>query len=64
MSEYGASFDRLARRWAVIENEHDREHPDRAECGGVGRCSMMFAASTLEHEMVEALSKWRVQANV
>lgn len=27
MSEYGASFDRLARRWAVIENEHDREHP-------------------------------------
>lgn len=59
MSAYGAEFDRLAHRWAIIENEHDREHPDRDRCGGVGGCSMMFAAVTLEHEMIDALESWR-----
>lgn len=61
MSEYGTEFDRLTRRWAVIENEHDRHHPDRDQCGGVGGCSMMFAAVGLEHEMVDALEEWRTR---
>jgi hypothetical protein len=59
MSEYGAEFDRLAERWRVIENEHDRDHPDRDTCGGVGGCSMMYAATRLEQEMVSALDEWR-----
>lgn len=59
MIQYGAEFDRLAERWRVIENEHDRHHPDRSECGGVGGCSMMHAAVSLEHEMIEALEEWR-----
>lgn len=59
MSDYGAEFDRLARAWATVETEHDRQHPDRSECGGVGGCSMMFAAVTLEREMVDALNDWR-----
>ena len=58
-SQYGAEFDRLAETWRVVENEHDKQHPDRDECGGVGGCSMMFAATGLEHEMVEALEAWR-----
>jgi hypothetical protein len=59
MSAYGAEFDRLTQRWAVIENEHDRQHPNRSDCGGVGGCSMMFAANQLESEMIEALEEWR-----
>lgn len=59
VSEYGAKFDALAHRWAVIENEHDKQHPDRSECGGVGGCSMMFAGHTLEAEMINALDEWR-----
>jgi hypothetical protein len=59
MSQYGAEFDRRAERWRVIENEHDRHHPDRNECGGVGGCSMMFAAVRLGQEMIEALTEWR-----
>jgi hypothetical protein len=59
MSAYGAEFDRLAERWATIESEHDRQHPDRNECCGVGACSMMFAAVGLQHEMVDALKEWR-----
>lgn len=61
MTNYGSEFDILAERWAVIENEHDKQHPDRSECGGVGGCSMMFAAVGLEHEMIEALAEWRRQ---
>jgi dihydroxyacid dehydratase/phosphogluconate dehydratase len=61
MSEYGAQFDCLAKRWQAIENEHDRHHPDRSKCGGVGSCSMMYAAVGLEQEMVEALGEWRVR---
>jgi hypothetical protein len=61
MSEYGATFDRLARRWAVVENEHDRHHPDRGQCGGVGGCSMMFAAVGLQDEMIDALGEWRMR---
>lgn len=56
---YGAELDRLAERWRVIENEHDRHHPNRSECGGVGGCSMMFATVGLENEMVDALVGWR-----
>lgn len=58
---YGAQFDAKAETWRVIENEHDREHPDRGECGGVGACSMMFAAHVLAEEMLDALVKWRKQ---
>jgi hypothetical protein len=61
MSQYGAEFDRKAERWATLENEHDRQHPDRGECGGVGACSMMYAANVLEDEMVEALAEWRTK---
>lgn len=59
MSVYGVEFDRLALRWACIENEHDQLHPDRNECGGVGGCSMMFVAVGLAQEMIDALGEWR-----
>ncbi len=59
MSVYGAEFDQLAERWRVVENEHDRHHPDRGRCGGVGGCSMMLAANQLESEMIDALGEWR-----
>lgn len=59
-STYGAAFDGLAKRWAALENEHDRIHPDRSDCGGVGGCTMMAAAVDLKHEMVDALGDWRV----
>lgn len=59
MSEYGVVFDQLAEEWRVIENAHDREHPDRRLCGGVGGCSMMFTAVGLEHDMIDALEEWR-----
>lgn len=59
MSEYGNPFDRAVNRWAVLENEHDKQHPERDQCGGVGRCSMMFAAHHLEEEMIDALRVWR-----
>lgn len=61
MSEYGNQFDRLAARWAVLENEHDKQHPERDQCGGVGACSMMYAAVGLEQGMIDALSAWRVR---
>jgi hypothetical protein len=59
MSEYGPGFDRLAVEWRVIENAHDREHPDRDQCGGVGGCTMMRVATQLEQDMVEELAEWR-----
>jgi hypothetical protein len=59
MSEYGDAFDGLADRWAVIEDEHDKIHPNRGRCGGVGGCTMMHAAVGLEQAMVEALEQWR-----
>lgn len=59
VSVYGAKFDRTVKGWALIENEHDRQHPDRGQCGGVGACSMMYAANVLEQEMIEALDEWR-----
>lgn len=58
-SAYGAAFDSAVHRWSVIENAHDKQHPDRSQCGGVGGCSMMAAAVDLEHEMVDALDEWR-----
>ncbi|MGK5677543.1 hypothetical protein [Actinoplanes sp. URMC 104] len=59
MSSYGAKFDKLAAEWAILENRHDKTHPDRSDCGGVGRCSMMATAVDLEHEMIDALEAWR-----
>jgi hypothetical protein len=59
VSVYGAPFDSLVDRWAVLENEHDKQHPDRGQCGGVGGCSMMFAAVGLEQEMIDVLDAWR-----
>jgi hypothetical protein len=59
-SIYGNRFDQLAQRWAILENEHDREHPDRNQCGGVGSCTMMRAAHTLETDLVELLTHWRL----
>lgn len=58
-SVYGAVFDDLAQRWAVIEDAHDEIHLDRNKCGGVGGCSMMATATRMEQEMVEALGRWR-----
>lgn len=63
MSEYGEQFDDLLRRWMVIEDEHDRHHPDRGDCGGVGGCSMMFAAVGLQQEAIDALNEWRAARN-
>ena len=61
MSQYGAEFDLKAETWRVIENEHDRYHPDRSQCGGVGACTMMRAAHDLETEMMAALESWRLR---
>lgn len=58
-SIYGAAFDTLAAEWRIIENAHDREHPDRDACGGVGGCAMMRVAVDLEHRMVDELREWR-----
>lgn len=59
-SRYGAAFDRLADTWATLENEHDKQHPNRDECGGVGACPMMAAAYDLEQDMVkDVLKSWR-----
>jgi hypothetical protein len=56
---YGARFDSLAATWQFIENEHDKEHPNRGQCGGVGGCSLMFVAVRLQDEMIDALKEWR-----
>lgn len=61
MSTYGAAFDRLAARWAALENEHDLVHPDRGQCGGVGGCAMMCTAHDRETEMMQALDAWRIR---
>lgn len=58
-SRYGEAFDALVDRWAGMEAEHDNQHPDRGMCGGVGGCSLMFAASALEQRMIEQLEDWR-----
>jgi len=59
-TRYGFHFDDLADRWAVVEAEHDRIHPDRDACGGVGGCSMMAAAYDLRERMIDELNEWRV----
>lgn len=59
MNQYGSKFDSIFERWMVIEGEHDRLHPERSQCGGVGGCSMMFVASQLENEMLEELTEQR-----
>jgi hypothetical protein len=58
-SRYGKAFDQQADEWARLEGEHDRMHPDRGQCGGVGGCPMMMAAVELEQWMVESLGRWR-----
>lgn len=58
-SRYGSAFDRLADRWRALETEHDQIHPDRDRCGGVGGCSLMYAAHDLETQMQEQLEDWR-----
>jgi hypothetical protein len=58
-TRYGGTFDALADRWAVLEAEHDKQHPDRGECGGVGACSMMAAAYDLRTQMIDELEEWR-----
>lgn len=58
-SRYGQEFDELADRWAALEGEHDLEHPDRGQCGGVGACPMMRRAYDLRSEMTDALDEWR-----
>lgn len=59
MSAYGAKFDALTETWRVVEGEHDKQHPDRDECGGVGGCAMMRAAVDLERAMIDQLEIWR-----
>jgi hypothetical protein len=59
MNRYGAAFDRAADRWKAIEDEHDRIHPNRDECGGVGGCTMMRVAVDLEQQMLAELETWR-----
>ena len=61
MTQYGAQFDRFAEQWRVLENLHDEKHPNRSDCGGVGGCSMMYMAHTLEEKMVDALTEWRAR---
>jgi hypothetical protein len=56
---YGVGFDNLAARWAWNENEHDRMHPDRGDCGGVGGCPMMRESVDLMQQMEDQLTKWR-----
>ena len=63
MSQYGETFDRIASEWRTIENAHDREHPDRDQCGGVGGCTMMRVAHGLEQNMMDALEDWRKGAS-
>lgn len=58
-SRYGAKFDEWADEWAGLENDHDRMHPDRSACGGVGRCPMMREAVDIEHRLMDLLGQWR-----
>jgi hypothetical protein len=58
-SQYGPEFDRLAEIWRVVEGEHDKQHPDRSKCGGVGGCTSMRSAVDLEQDMIGALEEWR-----
>lgn len=60
-SRYGAIFDDRADEWARLENDHDKMHPDRSQCGGVGGCPMMAAAVDNEHALIELLEKWRAK---
>ena len=60
-SRYGRAFDNWAEEWGRLENEHDKMHPDRNDCGGVGGCPMMRAAVEAEHMMIDLLGKWRVK---
>lgn len=58
-SRYGRAFDQQADEYARLEGEHDRMHPDRDQCGGVGGCPMMLAAVDIEHTMMDMINEWR-----
>jgi len=61
-SRYGKAFDQVADEWARLEDEHDRMHPDRSDCGGVGACPMMAAAVDNQHTMINILNERRKRA--
>lgn len=58
-SRYGAHFDNLAGEWARLENDHDKMHPNRSMCGGVGSCPMMREAHDIERTLIDLLNDWR-----
>lgn len=58
-SVYGKAFDEWAGEYARLENDHDRMHPDRSDCGGVGGCPMMREAVDIEHKLINLLDVWR-----
>ena len=58
-SRYGSTFDQWADEWARLENEHDKMHPDRSQCGGVGGCPMMREAVDNERVLMDQLHLWR-----
>lgn len=60
-SRYGAHFDQWATEWARLENDHDKMHPDRDQCGGVGACPMMMAAHENETRLIDLLVAWRAR---
>lgn len=55
----GVEFDRVVEEWAAVEDAHDRIHPDRDDCGGVGGCTMMRAGHDAEKKIMDALEEWR-----
>ena len=61
VSRYGGDFDEWAAEWARLENDHDRMHPDRDQCGGVGSCPMMREAVDIEQRLIGQLGSWRKQ---
>lgn len=58
-SRYGKRFDERADEWACLENDHDKMHPGRDQCGGVGGCPMMREAVGIEQSLIELLESWR-----
>jgi hypothetical protein len=36
---------------------HDHVHPDRSDCGGVGRCALMLAEHQAEKELLDCLAR-------
>ncbi len=59
VSRYGSQFDDWANEWARLENDHDKMHPDRSMCGGLGGCPMMRESYDIEQRLIELLGNWR-----